>query len=566
MAVLIQSSDVFAPSYAKAQKVISKADANDPQKLFVEKSDVDRYVNLMSTALSDVVVQMGKVLDALVTDPLELQGHAGPIQPGQIKENLHGDINRAVLVLSNIREYTFQAAKQYEDYWVDTSIQPITAIPEMTAANINTSVPDSCLKHCLIFKGSSGDQPEELQAWFQSIFDCTKTSGLTRATTIKLLQRRCTNVARTIIDQFIETLDDLDADDALLKVTLFMESKYSLGWSASVCKAELQGLAQKYKGTKNYVALQAKIVKLAHLASLGEPKEDREVFLKSNELPIFQSCLSSGDKDILLRLETQRKNGNLPLLTLSNAVNSLLTHHAARQAQQQIEGTPSINSLDNNVESEQVLMAQQQDVQFKRSQQGRSASSRRQTPRSQSRGRDPGQNRQMRPGDLARAPSRPRRQGEQPRQRHDQLQNQSDRNGDQPLWKRLGISKFTCPRCCSNGHYHINDNRCPFANTPIPPSPCSRCLKSGFHFANLCEKITQPPVRGAGDTRGPRSRGRGRTRGTPSSRGRTAPRSAAARRLSEPVRRQEKAMMAQEASDNDFQLPETGFYLNNNQD
>ena len=560
---MLQPTDIFPASHAKAQKVISKADANHPQRIFMEKSDTDQYVNLMTTALSDVVVQMGKVMDAMVTGALQIQGEAAPSQPQEIKERLTADVNKAVLVLSNIREFTFQAARRYEDNWVDTSIQPINEPPEVTATNVNTTVPDSCLKHCLIFKGTDGDQPEELQAFFQSIFDVSKTSGLTQATTIKLVQRRCTGVARAILDQYIDTLDDLDAEGALLKVILFMESKFSLGWSPSVCKAELQGLSQKYKNCKNYVALQAKILKLAHLASLGEPKDDRDVFRKSNELPVFQSCLSSTDKDIILRLEAQRKSSSQPSLTLGTAVNLLLQYHADRQAQQQPDGAHSINSLENNVESDQVLFVRQSDSSQRKGQRTRSASGQRNAFRQQSRSRDLGRDGGRDSGRDA-GPARPQRPGDQQRQRQEQPRSQSAKPGDQPLWKRLGISKFMCPRCCSNGHYHINDSRCVFANTQIPPSPCQRCLKSGFHFSNLCEKITQPPIKGqAGGSRATRGRGTSRPRGTPSSRGRSTQRSSAARRLAEPVRTNDRTLLAQEAQDDSFKLPETGFYLQN---
>ena len=97
---------------------------------------------------------------------------------------------------------------------------------------------------------------------------------------VRLVQRRTNLTARTLVDNYLAGLSDPTQPGTLLKLVLYLEKNFSLSWRPSQAKASLAHLPQKYKNTRNFVQLQARILQLSQLASLSEKEEDRPAYLK----------------------------------------------------------------------------------------------------------------------------------------------------------------------------------------------------------------------------------------------------------------------------------------------
>ena len=229
-------------------------------------------------------------------------------------------------------------------------------------------------------------------------------------------------------------------------------------------------LPQKYKNTKNYIQLQAKILKLSHLASLGEKEEDRPAFKKANQLPVFQACLNTEDQDILLRLETQRKSQSLPSLNLATAVDHLQQHHAARQLVQNDSSKDSMIPQS----SEQAMWANDRQPRRRRSDSAPAP-------------RPSLDNRQR---SVSRQPRTPR--NTQPPNNTNNNNNNNNNTRKVPLWEKCGVPRNTCLQCSSPQH-RVNDPRCPYANTGLPENPCRypNCAMPGAHYSYLCKTRLQ---------------------------------------------------------------------------
>ena len=81
------------------------------------------------------------------------------------------------------------------------------------------------------FSGDKGpDTPDLLQAFLRSLYDIGRTSRLSEACMVCLIQRRTLLMARTLVDNFLAGLGDTTAPGTLLKLVLYLEKNFSLSW------------------------------------------------------------------------------------------------------------------------------------------------------------------------------------------------------------------------------------------------------------------------------------------------------------------------------------------------
>ena len=314
-------SSLFSDSYTVGAALMDKVDPASPDTVHLTKEDGEKYLLYVTSSVMKALHAMTNVVEELITGD----------QQEDRKAALRDAIHKPLLALANVNHLCCQQSKRYDGDYIDIETDcAITKPYEFTADDNIDTVHDQALRNAGTFSGDRPDCPELLQSFLRSLYDIGRTSRLSEACMVKLVQRRCLLTARVLVDNFLASLPDPSSPGTLLKLVLYLEKNFSLSWRPSQAKASLAHLPQKYRNTKNFVQLQARILQLSQLASLSEKEEDRPAYLKAHQLPVFMAALTREDNDLLLRLEAQRRNQALPPLNLASAVEHLLHHHAAR--------------------------------------------------------------------------------------------------------------------------------------------------------------------------------------------------------------------------------------------
>ena len=513
----------------------------------VEQGSTEVQLTAMSDSASLVALSAQTLLEVLETfspllyetvpqapRPFPATGEGDQTQEAQ-QNHLCTQVDRALLVLNNIRTVAQNTRKKYQSNHINTSLSPITPLYAITPEHISTNVTDSSLKNIPVFTGEVQDSPAQLQEFLRAVYDVASVHKLTRGATVRILQRKCSSVARVLLDEFIKDLK-IDDEDTLLKIALFFESKWSLSWSPALARAQLTALQRSHQNCQNFSSLQANILRLSHLASLDQPEAARAEFVTANQLSTFTACLSRQDQSILLKSGSERAAQSLPPHDLASAVNTLLNHHASRSAHQQAKSLfDKQESMLGNPASEQAMYGGQEGTastprraESRSRQRQRFSSVPARRPESRQPSRQPPRREESR-----RPPRRDEsrgRGGRHPQQAREQSRRPSDRapassrrqeDGKQVYHttETAGVPKGHCIRCSSPSHLMTSD-KCRFANTPLPPTPCKQAgvpgstCKGGAHYSRFCRQITPSRTSGRGSRgsrpQGPRSaRGRG---------------------------------------------------------
>lgn len=523
-------SAFFPEAYTMGSALMDKVNIGTPEAVCLDKEDGEKYLLYATTAMMKAIHLLASTVEAEITGVIAINGEDRTAM--ERKAVLRAGLEKPLLSLANVQHVCFQQARRYDGFYIDENICPITPPNVFTADDNVDTVNDHALRLAGVFDGSKSDCPELLQTFLRSLMDIGRTSRLSEACMVKLVQRRCLHTARCLVDNFLASIPDISQPGTLLKLVLFLEKNFSLSWRPAQAKASLAHLPQKFKNTKSFVQLQAKILQLSKLASLSEKEEDRPAFIKANQLPVFQACLTASDQDLLLRLESHRRNQALPALNLSTAVEHLLQFHAARSVT--VGEMPGGKTDSMMPQTSEVAYMAQTNMRPRR-RRGESAPARRS---SEDRQRPPEERQRFFDGRQRSSNNRQRsvsRQG--PRMpRNDDRDNSSRK---QPLWEKYGVPRGRCLQC--SGNHRINDPACDYKNTGLPENACKYpgCMESGTgggHWSYLCKtrahtnaSSNPPPPPQGQSSRGRTSRGsRGREK---SSRG---GKSSAARRLNYP--------------------------------
>ena len=478
----------FLEARTQLQATLANITVDRATDMQLPASDSSTLLALTSQSVLDFVSTLAPILHAAIPEPAAVLPAIHPQELSQVqqRERLQTAITNLSLQLQNIQTGAYNSTKKYRPNHVNTLLSPITNVYDLTEAHTVTQVSDSALKTITAFNGEVSDSPALLQEFLRAVFDLSSTHKLTREATIRILQRKCTSVARILLDSFLENLD-LKLEDSLLKVVLFLEQKYSLSWSPALARAQLAALQKSQSGTSNYCALQANILRLSHLASLDQPVATRQEFITTNQLGIFRACLSKSDQNLLLKSESTRASQSLPSHNLGSAVDELLSYHATRTAHNQARAVFDKNeSMSGNPPTENAFFAPQAREPYA-------------TPR---------QDRQSRPPRRASEPSQrrePSRRFDKDRPRDDSRQprNSAKRQPSRPPTvsrskdtkqpfhtpESAGVDRGNCLRCNSNTHL-MTSAACPYAGLNIPPTPCRQCPKGGIHYSRDCKKVS----------------------------------------------------------------------------
>ena len=531
-------STLFPEAYTLGSALMEKVQPATPNTVCLDKEDGEKYLLYVTTAMMKAIHTLASTVEAEIVGDRVIEGV--DVSAAQRKAALTRDLQKPLLAIANVQHVCYQQARRYDGFYIDENICPITPPNTFTADDNVETVSDHALRNAGTFDGSRADCPELLQSFLRTLNDIARTSRLSEACVVRLVQRRTLLTARTLVDNFLASIPDTTQPGTLLKLILFLEKNFSCSWRPAQAKASLAHLPQKYKNTKLYVQLQARILQLSQLASLSEKDDDRPAFMKANQLPVFQACLTRDDQDLLLRIEANRRTQALPVLNLATAVESLVEYHAARAV--------TTGDMPGRAESmvpqtsESALMARQGSR--PRGRRGNSAPPRRYSEEPPRYSQEPPRYSHEVPRysqERPRYSEERRRSTSRQGQRAPKMDIRAPGNKRQPLWEKYGVPRGQCLQC--SGPHRINDPQCPYQNSGLPDNPCKYpgCKESGRgggHWSSQCKTRAKvnaasqqhpnppPPPPGGQSSRGRTSRGSGRKER--SSRG---GRSSAARRL-----------------------------------
>ena len=122
----------------------------------------------------------------------------------ELKLSLDTAANRALVGLANIQQVWFQGSAKFKPgTYIDTKTAPINILPIFGQYHTVEIITDSTLKTIKVFRGDSGDCPEELQSWLCLIYDIQKTSNLSRNAVVKVILQKFDGVARILVEDFL---------------------------------------------------------------------------------------------------------------------------------------------------------------------------------------------------------------------------------------------------------------------------------------------------------------------------------------------------------------------------
>ena len=144
-------------------------------------------------------------------------------------------------------------------------------------------VSDSGLKMIPDFSGDSSQNESLLGIFFRAVYSLANTANLTETATLAVIIRKLIGSAHELVDSNIKQAGGLEHIQ-LKQIVSLLEKKFLLHVSPISAQAALHALRQ---GTLTYSQLQAKVTRLARLATRMEPSDDRDNLTRVKEMSSF---------------------------------------------------------------------------------------------------------------------------------------------------------------------------------------------------------------------------------------------------------------------------------------
>ena len=233
---------LFPASYTEGSTLMDKVDPASPETVHIGKDDGEKYLLYVTSSVMKALYTLTNTVEEFI------QGDRQEERRAALRDAIHTPL----LALANVNHICCQQSKRYDGDWIDVEQDCAINKPyEFTADDNVETVNDQALRNTGVFSGDRPDCPELLQTWLRSLYDIGRTSRLSEACMVRLVQRRTNLTARTLVDNYLAGLSDPTQPGTLLKLVLYLEKNFSLSWRPSQAKASLAHLPQKYKNTSN---------------------------------------------------------------------------------------------------------------------------------------------------------------------------------------------------------------------------------------------------------------------------------------------------------------------------
>ena len=185
---------------------------------------------------------------------------------------------------------------------------------------IELKVSDSGLKMIPDFSGDSSQNESLLGIFFRAVYSLANTANLTETATLAVVIRKLIGSAHELVDSNIKQAGGLEHIQ-LKQIVSLLEKKFLLHVSPISAQAALHALRQ---GNFTYSQLQAKVTRLARLATRMEPSDDRDNLTRVKEISSFMMAISATDRAFINNENARRQGQNLATLGLDQMVDILL--------------------------------------------------------------------------------------------------------------------------------------------------------------------------------------------------------------------------------------------------
>ena len=203
--VILKPPDLFPEAHTSTSTALDKLDPQNPNLPVLEKTDNQELLAWTMNILEDYIYQTSSIFKTSISQNPTPQFAEQEMSQEELKTAVDNAANRALVGLANIQQVCFLGSAKYKPgTYVDTKLMPINILPIFGQNDTVEVITDSTLKTIKVFRGDSGDCPEELQSWLRSIYDIQKTSNLSRNAVIKVILRKSDGVARILVEAYLK--------------------------------------------------------------------------------------------------------------------------------------------------------------------------------------------------------------------------------------------------------------------------------------------------------------------------------------------------------------------------
>ena len=308
----------FQKTFLAADK-LKKVDITQPlQNILGTDSSLPVLVQSFVNAQAQTNHQLFVLLGEQTANSESIRLNDDELTPAQQRDYIR-DLATKQNILSRHLEKSLQAQiDQASGLHVADDLHLIHPPPKTWGNELKVS--DSGLKMIPDFSGDSSQNESLLGIFFRAVYSLANTANLTETATLAVIIRKLIGSAHELVDSNIKQAGGLEHIQ-LKQIVSLLEKKFLLHVSPISAQAALHALRQ---GTLTYSQLQAKVTRLARLATRMEPSEDRDNLTRVKEMSSFLMAISATDRAFINNENARRQGQNLSTLGLDQMVDILL--------------------------------------------------------------------------------------------------------------------------------------------------------------------------------------------------------------------------------------------------
>ena len=321
-----KDSDVYKDS-SQVTELLRQIDLTNPDTLVVSsQSSVSQIMQNYIACQSETNARLIDFVGQQIKVPAQINGAEATVADQQ---NMLTDIaNRQNLISRQLEKSLFNHVKQQTGKDCEASYQLINEPPMGSTFGIEAKVSDSGLRLISPFSGDETNCESALTNFLREVYTLSQTSNLSEAATVNVLVRKLAGSAQVLVDDYISSQGG-PARVTLLQLVSHIERKFVLLYSPLHADATLHDIKI---GEMSYSQLQARIQRLAKLATRLEPEDKRDTLLRVKESTAFLMAVNSNDRQAVNSENARRGGENLPPLTLDMMANFLARRNADKMS------------------------------------------------------------------------------------------------------------------------------------------------------------------------------------------------------------------------------------------
>ena len=321
-----KDSDVYRDS-SQVTELLQQVDLTNPATMVVSSQSsvsqiMQNYIACQSETNARLIGFVGQQINA----PVQINGTERTVVDQQ--SMLNDIANRQNLISRQLEKSLFNHVQQQQGKDSDSSYQLINEPPMGNTFGTELKVSDSGLRLISPFSGDEENCESSLTNFLREVFTLSQTSNLSEAATINVLVRKLAGSAQVLVDDFISSQGG-PANVKLHQVVSHIERKFVVLYSPLHADATLHDIKIE---EMSYSQLQARIQRLAKLATRLEPEDKRDTLLRVKESTAFLMAVNSTDRQAINSENARRAGENLPPLNLDMMANFLARRTADKMS------------------------------------------------------------------------------------------------------------------------------------------------------------------------------------------------------------------------------------------